>query len=249
MASAISVSQGFHSFLTKTHSTIHAKMQLPSKTKTHFSAYMLWIFVICIRGDFPWTNTRLKISGVASQFATQISRIAIQSPHLICNLLHKITSKLIRNVKNCNTKLVFSIVLCEKFRKSLHLEKQLFWSLKYCSRSSVPSCPLREPFMDESQELWLSHPSLPNTQIKEPDTVSWWAFIPFPLPCLDLEDQTQYPGPHGSFAPPIQMAVSNSQENENPLYVAPLAKRVYQNSRTCHPLMWISWRVSFVKGS
>jgi hypothetical protein len=44
---------------------------------------------------------RLKISGVASQFATQISGIAIQISHLICNLLHKITPKLIRYVKNC----------------------------------------------------------------------------------------------------------------------------------------------------
>jgi hypothetical protein len=72
---------------------------------------------------------RLKISGVASHFATQISGIAIQSPHLICNLLHKITHKLIRNVKNCCAKLFFSIALSEKFRKTLHIGKKLFWAL------------------------------------------------------------------------------------------------------------------------
>jgi hypothetical protein len=73
-------------------------------------------------------DPRLKIRGVTSQFATQISEIAIQNPHLICNLLHKITPKLIRYVKNCyNTKLFFSIVLCEKYlRKSLHIEKSYF---------------------------------------------------------------------------------------------------------------------------
>jgi hypothetical protein len=71
---------------------------------------------------------RLKISGVTSQFAIQISGIAIQSPHLICSLLHKITPKLIRNVKNCYTKLFFSIVLCEKFRKLLHIEKKVILS-------------------------------------------------------------------------------------------------------------------------
>jgi hypothetical protein len=43
--------------------------------------------------------SRLKTSGVASQFAAQISGIAMQSPHLICNLLHKITPKLKRNMK------------------------------------------------------------------------------------------------------------------------------------------------------
>jgi hypothetical protein len=64
----------------------------------------------------------------ASQFATQISGIAIQSPHLICNLLHKITPKLRRNVKNCYAKLFFSITLWEKFRKSLHIERKVILS-------------------------------------------------------------------------------------------------------------------------
>jgi hypothetical protein len=50
---------------------------------------------------------RLKISGVALQFATQISGIAIQSPHLICNLLQKITPKLIRICEELLYKTIF----------------------------------------------------------------------------------------------------------------------------------------------
>jgi hypothetical protein len=50
-----------------------------------------------------------------NKWCTQISGIAIQSPHRICSLLHKITPKLIRNVKNCYTKwLITKIKLITK---------------------------------------------------------------------------------------------------------------------------------------
>jgi hypothetical protein len=68
---------------------------------------------------------RLQISGVASQFATQISGIATQSTHLICNSLHKIKPKLIRNVKNCYTKCFFSIGW-KNSKIATHWEKSYF---------------------------------------------------------------------------------------------------------------------------
>jgi hypothetical protein len=76
-------------------------------------------------------TTRLKISGVASQFATQISGIAIQIPHLICNLLHKITPKLIKYVKNCIQNNFFRLCVIVKNFENRYTSKKLFWALYY----------------------------------------------------------------------------------------------------------------------
>jgi hypothetical protein len=56
----------------------------------------------------------LKISGVALQFACQISGIAIQSPHL-----HFATQNYTQTNKKCEELLHKLIGLCEKFQKSL----------------------------------------------------------------------------------------------------------------------------------
>jgi hypothetical protein len=50
---------------------------------------------------------KFKISGVASQFATQISGIGMQSSRLICNLPHKMTPKTNKKCEELVYKIIF----------------------------------------------------------------------------------------------------------------------------------------------
>jgi hypothetical protein len=76
---------------------------------------------------------RLKISGVASQFATQISGIAYKPT----SDLQFATQNYTQTNKKCEERLYkilfFRLRLCEKFRKSLHIEKKLLWALPFTS--------------------------------------------------------------------------------------------------------------------
>jgi hypothetical protein len=62
-----------------------------------------------------WGKSHTKAQNKWCRTAICYPGIAMQSPQPICNLLHKITPKLIRNVKNYHTKLFFSIAMSEKF--------------------------------------------------------------------------------------------------------------------------------------
>jgi hypothetical protein len=78
-------------------------------------------------------------------------------------------NKNIRNVKNCYTKLFFSIALCEKFRKLLH--SALFWALRQTTRSrpKIVLCHKKYIFFARPLGLWTLWPWLctPSIAIKQ----------------------------------------------------------------------------------